>query len=407
MGKNKNTDSFRTKKHYFFLKLRWNIHHVFNQILSFFEKEEDGILLIPPTHLDGSFGDELMTVTFINQFDENKKITIYESKFLERVDLFGTMHNVSYLKYKYAPKFHKLKGGVYILGADNMTPSYGISFPSFKCRVLKFANKYDIPTGILGFSLNKGIINSELEKDFLELIPNTHFKLREPDSFEVAKTFLPIENIQQVSDLAFLCPYNKNSDEDFLSWVSVKKAESKIIAAICPNSIQAHKVGIEEYVNQFTTTLEEIQNKKNVVFVFLYHDIRGKMNDRDLAEKIYLKLKEKNLDIYFKDNITNGVVLKSYLELVDFTITGRMHFGISGYSLAKPMFGISYEGKFSGLQKLFGVSAENSLISYTKMEDFYPTLERFINNLSEFSINTKENLPKVIALSQKNFEEIK
>lgn len=406
MSKIKKIDSFNTKKHYFFLNLRWTIHHFFNRILTLFENENNGILLITPTHLDGSFGDELMVVSFINKFDENTQITLYESKLHKRPDLFGNKKNINYLEFKYAPKFHKFKGGIYILGADNITPSYGISFPSFKCKILKYANRYNIPTAILGFSLNKGILKSPLEKEFLKLLPKTQFKLREPDSYKIAKRFLPSENIEQVSDLAFLCPSEKNEDSKYLKWIAVTRGESRIIAGICPNSIQARKVGIEVYINHFVLALERLYLEKNVNYVFLYHDIRGEINDRDLSEKIYLRLKEKDIHGFFNSNIRNGVELKSYLKLVDFTITGRMHFGISGYSFAKPMFGISYEDKFSGLQKLFGVDPEKSLISYKMMMDFYEVLEAFINNLPEFVESTKRNLPEVIALSQKNFEGI-
>lgn len=406
MESKSNNDSSKTKKRYFFINLGWTFHSFFNRILSFFEKKEDGVLLLLPARLDGSFGDELMAVTFVKNIEENTQITMYERKLHERPDLFGNRENINYLKYKFAPKFHKNRGGAYILGADNLTPSYGTAGTSFKCRTLRHANAYDIPTGILGFSLNEGILNSPLKKDFVSLLPETQFKLRDPDSYEVANRFLPSENLYQVSDLAFLCPYDKNEDTQYLNWISERRKEAKVIGGICPNWMQAHKVGVEAYINQFVLVFEKLHHEKNVSYVLLYHDIRGEMNDRDLSEEINLRLKKKNIDCFFKSDIKNGLELKSYLEFIDFTISARMHFGISGYSFAKPMFGISYEDKFSGLQKLFGVDPKKSLISYMDMTKFYEVLETFIDHLPQFSETTKGNLSKVMELSRKNFDQL-
>ena len=61
-------------------------------------KRKRGFLLIPPTELDGSFGDELMVVSFVNNF-KNESITLYEPKIIVREDLFKDYKNVSYLKW--------------------------------------------------------------------------------------------------------------------------------------------------------------------------------------------------------------------------------------------------------------------------------------------------------------------
>ncbi len=402
----KSSDDFRTRKRYFFINLRCTFHNILNRLLSLFEKEEDGVLLLLPATLDGSFGDELMAVTFVNSIDSNVPITMYERKWHERPDLFGNHKNVNYLQYKFAPKFHKFRRGAYVIGADNLTPSYGTAATSFKCRTLRNANKYNIPTAILGFSLNDGILNSPLKDDFASLVPNTRFNLRDPDSYHVANKFLPSENLYQVSDLAFLCPYDKNEDAQYLNWISERRKEASIICGVCPNWMQANKIGVEAYIDHFVNVFEKLYHEKNVSYVMLYHDIRGEMSDRDLAEAIYVKLKAQDIDAFFKSDIKNGLELKSYLEFIDFTISARMHFGISGYSFAKPLFGISYEDKFSGLQKLFGVDPKKSLVSYTDMTKFYEVLTTFVEHLSQFSESTKANLPKVKELSKMNFDQL-
>lgn len=369
-------------------------------------KRKRGFLLIPPTELDGSFGDELMVVSFVNNF-KNESITLYEPKIIVREDLFKDYKNVSYLKWGESLKNKSFLNGIFILGADNMTPNYGYEDQFFKCNVLKIGNFLNIKTGILAFSLNKSIFNSPHVKWFNDLLPKTFFTLREEDSFLIAKKILPEDNLLSVADLAFLCPYNKNSDNDYQTWVNKQKKDQKTIVGFCPNSIQAKKIGIEEYKRKMLLALNNMIENYNISIALFYHDIRYEVNDKTLSNDLFCELKLNNKNVFYKDDIKNGLELKSYLEFVDFTFTGRMHFGISGYSLGKPMLGVSYEDKFSGLQKLFSIDIESSLVDYTDLKNTDTIIALFLNKLPEFNKNVKENLPKVLELSAKSLEFIK
>lgn len=365
-----------------------------------------GFLLMPPTELDGSFGDELMVISFVNKF-KNYPVTLYESKVNIREDLFENYQNVRYLKWGDSLLDHSFLDGVFILGADNMTPNYGFEDQFFKCNVLRIGNKFKLRTGILAFSLNKSIFGSQHVKWFRDLLPKTLFTLREEDSFSIAKQILPISNLHSVADLAFLCPYTKNSDVNFQKWIDKQKLDKKTIVGFCPNSIQANKIGVVAYKSKMLLALKKMIENYDIAVALLYHDIRYQVNDRTLAEDLYIELKSNNKDVFFNNNIKNGLELKSYLEFVDFTFTGRMHFGISGYSLGKPMLGIAYEDKFSGLQKLFSIDVESSLVDYNELEKAEYIIAQFMSKLPEFKNNVKENLPKVLELSAKTFELIK
>lgn len=209
-----------------------------------------------------------------------------------------------------------------------------------------------------------------------------------------------------VADLAFLCPFNKNTNKLYQNWISERKTEGKTIVGFCPNAIQAKKIGLEEYHNKMIIALRNMIENYNIAVVLLYHDIRYEINDRTIAEDLFNELHGDGFDIFYEKNIKNGLELKSYLEFVDFTFTGRMHFGISGYSLGKPMLGVSYEDKFSGLQKLFSIDIESSLIDYTELEKTDEIIPQFVNKLPYFTHNVKENLANVLELSSKTFEQI-
>src|SRR5690606_10635594 len=118
--------------------------------------------------------------------------------------------------------------------------------------------------------------------------------------------------------------------------------------------------------------------------------------DKGLSEELYFSRKNKT-NSYFTPNIKNGVELKSYLEYIDFTLSGRMHFGISGYSLKKPMLGITYEDKFSGLQRLFGLNPEFTLIAdYKNISQGKYVMDYFLENLDNIQKNIDSNYAKVI-----------
>jgi polysaccharide pyruvyl transferase WcaK-like protein len=363
---------------------------------------DNKILFLPPADLCGSFGDDIMTVAFL-EMNKKKQLTLYCNRIIKRKDLFNEYKNLMHLSYDIVPMFSKYMGGVFLMGADIMTGSYGKNDVLFKCRILNEADRHNLKTSILGFSLNNDI-NLEIKKTFVNLLPRTIFNLREDDSFIIAEKFLKKSNLKLVADIAFLCPFYKNNDKCYLSWIKNQKKRNKIIAGVCPNSIQAQRVGKEYYVKQIISLLQYMNNKYDLSFALFYHDLRlDESSDRNLSEEIYRFLGN-SMDLFYTKNILNGVQLKSYLEYIDFTIAGRMHFGISGYSLEKPMFGIAYEGKFSGLQKMFGIPVEKSIVDYTRLNESKKIADLFMENLNIFSAAVQKNLPTVLELSKKNFE---
>lgn len=380
-----------------------SIDYIISLLNSKFKFNND-IILIPPTVLNGSFGDELMVVSFLNNFKE-KNIILYTEQIIERDDLFRNYTNLKYGKWNNNLIWYKFSE-IYLLGADNLSGTYGNKEVEEKIKILKKANFFNKKVEILGFSLSKSI-TSEVQKMFNEIKSFTKFKMRDPDSFDRAnKIILSPKNIIQVADLAFSCPLISCENDDYITWIKNQKNEDRIIIAICPNSIHMRKYNDEEYINQYVDFIKQINNSGKYSFVLLYHDLRElneNWNDMLISKELYSILKSYN-NVYFTDKIINGVQLKSYLSFVDLTITSRMHFGISGYSLGKPMLGITYENKFSGLQKLFEISPERSLIDYTDLNNLFKIFETFMDDYHKNCKLIQKNLPNILKLSKKNFE---
>lgn len=366
------------------------------------KKKKNRILLIPPADLTGGFGDDIMVMSFVNYY-KNWPIIIYTQNIEKRPDLFQDFKNVTFLSWNNLPNYTYISK-VYLLGADNLSGSYGDSEPLFKFKILKYANILNINTSIIGFSLNKNI-SFPVKESMRNISNKTSFYLRDPDSFQRALSFLDKSSIFLSADVAFLAPIDKFVDVDFDRWIS--KINSRLVLAFCPNSIHATRLGLENYLNVISEALEFFSKKYNISIIFLYHDLRNfdGYSDKDLSYKLY-EMNKNKVDSFFPKNIQNGLQLKHYLQFSNFCFSGRMHLGISSYSLGKPMLGISYEDKFSGLQKMFNISFEESLIEYVNLTSYELVIDGFMDKYYKYVENVNENLAKVLLLAEKNFIQI-
>src|SRR5690606_16804142 len=99
------------------------------------KKSGDKILLIPPTILNGSFGDELMVMSYIHH-SKSKSIDLYTNFSLKREDLLSSYPNVNIVS-EFRSIRWKYYSSIVVLGADNMTGSYGVKKISKKIKILE------------------------------------------------------------------------------------------------------------------------------------------------------------------------------------------------------------------------------------------------------------------------------
>lgn len=208
------------------------------------------------------------------------------------------------------------------------------------------------------------------------------------------------------TDIAFLCPLNSERPSSYKNtenWIESKRKTGKIIVAFCPNSIQMKDLGSNSYYTLMIRLLNVLQ-KNNCSIMLLYHDLRKyalNTSDKDISQHIYEIWN--NEDSIFIDDIEDGVSLKHYLNLADFTFTGRMHFGISGYVCGIPMLGMSYLNKFEGLQTMFELDPQKTLFDYSDIKNEDMLIKEFINNLQLYKLKVRENLDTIKNMSKMNF----
>ncbi len=384
------------------------------------KEKSDSILLIPAANLDGGFGDDLMVVSFIDNFSQNRPVTLYTSDVNRRPDYLSGYKNIKFvgglndkLSYLNALKLLKQHSLVYLLGADNMDGSYGIQPIMQRFRLLKMASQLKIETQISGLSVSN-TIPDVLKGKFIQASEYMLIKARDIESYKRLVSFLPPGKMVLTSDIAFICPLIKQPYQNtyfrlYQDWIKSVRQNGRKVIAICPNSMHAQKLGSDIYLNAFKTMIDEFISESHFAIAFLYHDLRKpdqSDNDRSISEKLYAYYKAQNVDCYFNDNIKNGLEIKRYLELIDFTITGRMHFGISGLICNKPMFGITYADKFEGMIQLFGIDPYCCLIDYHNIADSKAQVSCFKQKIKEVNNKVSDALPSVLEICKTNYKSL-
>lgn len=405
----------KVQKLVFYIKdlISWSLAKMKAVSLKFSKTES--ILLLPAGDLDGGFGEDIMITSFIHNFSESKPVSILTKNLIRRDDFLGGFNNVSYQsgfgEVSYSDLLMTLKehSQLFAIGADIMDGTYGYYNTVTRIRLMQLANMIGLKTRFSGFSVSNTV--TPFAKEGLQEISKfALIKARDEDSYARLSNFIRNDRLLLTNDIAFICPdirstYEGPKYDAYAQWCDTLPNGNRVIA-ICPNSIQARKITLEKYVDDMIFLLDTFRTHEKFAFVFLYHDLRPLCeghSDKDISEKLYNHFTGlDDANCYFPQEISNGVQIKGYLNKVDFTITGRMHLGISGIVTGKPMFGICYANKFEGMLKLFSVEPSKCLVDYTDMQNCSSVVDSFLSSYTEIESLITKNLSSVQAVTKKN-----
>lgn len=380
------------------------IFSIFDKIF-FLKKENKYSVLVPPVDLTGSFGDELM-LTAIAQYCKEPLLILSHNKIV-RNDLFGLNTYYSNAFSSKLFRYYKIKRIIakskiiYIFGADVIDGGYSKEFSDLSVFLISQASKMKKNIRVVGFSLNRK--NTYFLEKINELhYDKCHYLIRDINSFDLFNSKCNNKNVTLVGDSAFLAPIGKLVDYNYLKWIQKQKRNDKLVIGFCPNSSQAIKFGISEYLICLENILILFNKKINISIALLYHDLRASLNEYEMSNILYERLAKKGIDCFPPPICNNGNTMKAYIKEVDFTLTGRLHFGISGLAHSKPMFGITYNDKFEGIIKMFKISPDLCLINYHKINDPEDCVMNFINNYDLISSLIHNNLLSIKTSSELN-----
>ena len=356
-------------------------------------------LVMPAGSINGGFGEDIMVAALLQTIECPVTIiapVIEGRRYYNRETLFVEYGKSKFLCLKIAKIFRHFTD-YYVIGADIMDGLYDDNNLRFK--TLTIAKKMRVRPHITGFSVREQTPDT-FKKALKKIAPTVTIMGRDVESCKRMSLILN-KSVVETTDIAFLCdtPSLVDDDTQIKEWIFNERKQGRTISAFCPNAIQAASIGLSTYLNFVKELIDEFMSN-NISVLFLYHDLRkqcGELNDKDLSNMLSQEFNGHKL---FVDNIPDGYTLKPFIGLADFTITGRMHFGISGYTLGLPMYGISYYGKFEGLQSLFGIDPKLSLVDYKSNKVDKHQIKDFLNMIPIYrtSINLKISTVKEKAL---------
>ena len=359
-------------------------------------------LLVPAASIDGGFGEDIMVAGFLN--GSTFPVTILSTQ-IEHREFIEKHKNVrcstllmSSFKYFRMLTLFSRHTDLYIIGADILDGVYTSN--KLRFNLIDLAHRMGLRVHITSFSVREKS-SSYFIKQIQRISSYVQINARDIESQKRLQVMLPNVDVRLVPDIAFLCDNPSPNDELMEKWSNEQRKLGHPVIAYCPNTIQAKKMGLNKYIEGQIELLREFKRYKCAI-MFMYHDLRKyalSLSDKDLSRIIYLSLNDS--DSVFIDNVSNGYDLKKYIALSDFTVTGRMHFGISGYTMGLPMFGVSYFNKFEGLHKMFLQS--NSLIEYDNVEQCHNNVGEFIANFQQYNINVRNRLFQIIEIAKMNF----
>lgn len=394
------------------IKIKELISHIdfaVAKLMSLFIKRTstDKILLIPAADISGGFGEDIMVGSFINHYPNRNIDLIVGLQYNQYYADKSVQYSILYKKIYFTRLVFIMSGysELHIIGADIMD-GFHKEAGKIRFKSLLLARRMGLKVNMTGLSVRKSFPKAN-QKLFVKYSNYAFIKARDIESFKRLSRFIPENKMILTTDIAFLCPlYDDNYPASYnktVKWVNSRKNAEKTIVAFCPNSIQMKELGADSYYNLMIGLLNILRNN-NCSIILLYHDLRKyalNTSDKDISRHIYEIWK--NDDAFFVDDINDGISLKHYLKLADFTFTGRMHFGISGYVCGIPMFGISYLNKFEGLQTMFELSPEETLLDYSNIINEETVIPNYIKHLPLYKDKVKKHLPLIQNLAYKNF----
>lgn len=301
---------------------------------------------------------------------------------------------------------------VIIIGADCMDGYYSPDVSFTLMAVADLCQNYNISYNILGFSFNENP-SWKIKFAYTFCSPSVRFNLRDYYSQQRFEYFTHKKSTL-VSDMAFLLEPDKNflDFKEYQEWCEKKKEKQHIIVGFNFHPMLKKSQSTEEIktacFNLAEMLIQLIDSYKNLSILLIPHDNRGKISDTVVLPIIAEQIRDRGYADYIKEikSVYHASQIKALASLCDIMICSRMHLAIGALSLGVPVMAATYQGKFHGLFKHYGLP-ENLLLSPSDFitEQFVSTFEYLFNNKCLLKNTLKSKQIYINRLSLKNIEE--
>jgi polysaccharide pyruvyl transferase WcaK-like protein len=382
--------------------------------------QPESVLVLPP-YSPGSFGDEAVLTSVVNQLVKKgmKKVDLILYKASDDWGLAGVSGTFNMedffdfgawrIQFRFALVVSRYQN-FYVLGTDMMDGYYGASLSLQRIRLAELAAMAGTPTRIVGFSFNAN--PDPLCVQALKNLPGeVQMFGRDPVSHERLTQFLQ-RPIQASADVAFLLnpEYETDLVREVVQWARKEKGDQRLVIGISANYVLLERIkGLtyEQLVQAYANTLVELyKTYERISFLFIPHDIRGEINDADIAKGIIDAVPaEISAHCFIVPTPCRPGEVKGFVPELDIVLSGRMHLAIACLGQGIPVACMVYQDKFEGLFRLFelkGLTIDPP--DAMKPGYLYAFLNPLIDQRVALGESIRAKVPVLQQLSLQNFE---
>jgi polysaccharide pyruvyl transferase WcaK-like protein len=343
---------------------------IYTALLRTFHKPEPDSALVMPPYSPGSFGDEAVVTSVVVQLARQgvKKIGLVSYRdddnwsYLSGItEVFCLQDYYEYESWGVRFRFCRMASRYerfFVLGTDVMDGYYGPRDSLQRIAVAKMASRAGVPTRIISFSFNNRP-DPDCVQALKALPADVRLFGRDPLTLQRL-----IDNLQRpvelVADVAFMLEPSPETDkvQSVYRWVEAERQAGRAVIGVNANHIlleQVQDLTPERLVNAYAAALHEItQRYLTVSFLFVPHDIRGRVSDVMLAEAIYAAVPaEVRAHCMIIPTPCKPAEIKAMVAGLDFVLSGKMHLAIAALGQGVPVACIAYQDKFEGLFQHF------------------------------------------------------
>lgn len=384
------------------------------------------LVIVPcdPWSVGGSRGDEAMITGVVQHFLHlNPGIIIYMvcadekgEAYIKGLSSFRITPIVSWngaynLGRVYDSIMEVRPTDVVILGADCMDGFYSPLLSLSLLALHDLCTKTpEVRSRLLGFSFNEHP-SWLMVWAFKSLGKDVRIRLRDSVSLSRYKKRVN-DRALLVADAAFmLCPKDDFSLYGTLrSWVERCKEGGKMVIGFNFHPMLRQYCDAEDIkadARRLAVNVEKMLLRHNdVCFVFIPHDVRLGLTDNLMLSTMYKCLKAYGGRIFYSPEVPRASQLKALCGLLDGLISSRMHLAIAAFGMMTPVMAATYQGKFEGLFRHFGMDGTFLLSPDAFLSDAMPaTFDTFIAALPALREQISAKLPYVCELSNKNLKD--
>lgn len=304
-----------------------------------------------------------------------------------------------------------LEGGGYdmllLVGADIMDGYYSPEPAENMLIAADLAARAGIATNFLGFSFNN-MPEPELKRLYDTLHPGVTLNVRDEVSLKRFNTFTSATK-KLVADTAFLLK-PAAVDQNALSWITEQKRLERMVIGFNVHPMLVKDASTDDVlsiVNKSIDAIKTASKKHNVSWVLIPHDYREVVGDDICLRPIYERLEaQSDIRVMYFEGTHRAATLKALAGHMDGVVTGRMHLAIASLGMGIPTLCITYQDKFEGLYRHFGLPKELLLAPRKLMADqaaLEDDLDMFVRSLPELKAQITIRLPEVHRLAELNF----